>query len=123
MNMTVMLENNQYHVYLQLSQKFKDKILCGIYQPGMKLPSVRDLARENRVHPNTIQRALDILKRERLIEKNPTNGNFVSSDFAYIAKIRQNSINTIINDFIHVMHRLGYSPDKITALINECNNQ
>lgn len=118
-----MLEHNQYHVYLQLSQKFKGKILCGIYKPGMKIPSVRDLAKENGVHPNTIQRALDVLKRERLIERNCTNGNFVSSDFSYIAKTRQNSVNTIINDFIHVMQRLGYSPEKITALISECKNQ
>lgn len=86
----------------------------------MKLPLVRDLARENGVQPNTIQRALDVLKRERIMEKKSTKGNFVSSDLSHIVKIRQNLINTIINDFIHVMYQLGYCPEKITALISEC---
>ena len=45
-------------IYLQLEDIIKSKIIAGIYKPGQKLPSVRELAAEAAVNPNTMQKAL-----------------------------------------------------------------
>ena len=45
-------------IYLQIEDLIKTNIIAGVYQPGQKLPSVRDLAAEASVNPNTMQKAL-----------------------------------------------------------------
>ena len=87
---------NEWHltsdrpVFIQIMEKLKLDIVTGIYAPGDKLPSVRDLAREAAVNPNTMQRAFSELEREGLVYTQRTNGRFITEDITMI-----NQLNTL----------------------------
>lgn len=67
-------------VYQQIMAQIRGAILAGQWLPGDKVPSVRDLAAQARVNPNTMQRALTELEREGLLVCCGTMGRFVTSD-------------------------------------------
>ena len=66
-------------IYSQIIDRFREQIAAGILQPGEKMPSVRDLAAELAINPNTIQRAYRELEQEGWIESAPGKGSFVRS--------------------------------------------
>ena len=69
---------NDAPVYAQLIAHIRQAIASGAFQPGERLPSVRDLALEAGVNPNTMQRALQELEREGLIVTAAGKGSFVA---------------------------------------------
>ena len=75
-------------IYLQLAERLELSICSGIYQPGERIPSVRDLAAEAGVNPNTMQRALTELERKQVIVTFRTNGRTVTEDEAMIKETR-----------------------------------
>lgn len=75
-------------IWLQLLDQFKHLIASGFWQPGTKLPSVRDLASQYRVNPNTIQRALSELEREGLCVAERTSGRYATNDVSAIEQLR-----------------------------------
>ena len=63
-------------IYLQLMERIQHDIISGVYRPGDKIPSVRDLALEASVNPNTMQKALSELERSgRLRSEERRGGN------------------------------------------------
>lgn len=74
-------------IYAQLLERIQLQIVSGIYAPGDKLPSVRDLAAEASVNPNTMQKAFAELERSGLIETKRTSGRFVTEDKNMITQI------------------------------------
>ena len=66
-------------IYAQIIDGFREQIVTGILQPGDKLPSVRELATELAINPNTIQRSYRQLELEGWIVTVPGKGCFVSS--------------------------------------------
>ena len=64
--MTWELKNDR-PIYAQLIEQIKLRIISGFYRPGERLPSVRDMAAEAAVNPNTMQRALSELERDGLL--------------------------------------------------------
>ena len=67
-------------IYTQLVARLQQQIVSGGYPPGCKLPSVRDLASDAGVNPNTVQRAFADLERAGLIYTQRTAGKFVTED-------------------------------------------
>ena len=67
-------------IYAQLMQRIKQGIVSGDLPPGSRLPSVRELATEAGVNPNTMQRALQELEREGMVYSQRTAGRFVTED-------------------------------------------
>ena len=65
-------------IYAQIIEKVSLDIVSGKYQPGDKLPSVRDLAAQAGVNPNTMQKALSELERENLVHSARTSGRFIT---------------------------------------------
>ena len=65
-------------IYTQLVARLQEQIVSGAYPPGSKLPSVRDLAADAGVNPNTVQRAFAELERLGLIYTQRTSGKFVT---------------------------------------------
>ena len=57
--------NDDRPIWLQLAEQMTRRIITGVYPPGSKLPPVRELAAEAGVNPNTMQRALDVYKRQQ----------------------------------------------------------
>ena len=75
-------------IYLQLVETLQSRIVSGAYPPGAKIDSVRDLAAEAAVNPNTMQRALAELEQSGLLRAERTAGRFVTEDKELIAAVR-----------------------------------
>ncbi|HIZ76306.1 MAG TPA: GntR family transcriptional regulator [Firmicutes bacterium] len=97
--------------------EIKQKILAGIMAPGEKLPSVRDLAMDEGVNPNTAQKALTQLEAEGLIYTNRTSGRFVTEDAALIRTVRQEFARNSTNDYLDRMEEIGYEEQEIPDLV------
>ena len=74
-------------VYIQLVEQIHNGIISGYYKPGDKLPSVRELAAEAGVNPNTMQRALSELEQTELVFSNRTSGRYITSDTEIIKSL------------------------------------
>lgn len=104
-------------VYLQLIEQIQKGIISGQLEPGSKLPSVRDLAADAGVNPNTMQKALTELERMELISTNRTNGKFITSDVKLLSKAKEMQADILIKDFLKDMKQLGYLPEDIITRI------
>lgn len=106
--------NNDRPIYLQLVEQIEFAIISGEFAPGERLPSVRDLAIEFQVNPNTMQRALTELENKKLIYTERTNGKFVTTNHLLIDQSRQSYANQLADDFFTKMQELGF--DQRTAI-------
>lgn len=106
-------------VYIQLVEKLQADIISGYYKPGDKLPSVRDLATEAMVNPNTMQKAMSELERTGLIYTNRTAGRFITSDEGIIRKLKEEAAASQVKDFIERMKQLGYEPEQVLRLLEK----
>lgn len=108
---------NDLPIYSQLMARLSESIVSGVLQPGEKLPSVRDLAVEAGVNPNTVQRALSDLEREGLVFSQRTAGRFVTEDTAVIQAAKLRLADERVAEFLSAMAQLGCSREEIIALI------
>lgn len=104
-------------IYTQIVERIQLDIIAGKYQPGARLPSVRDFASEAGVNPNTMQKALAELEREDLVHSERTSGRFITEDTAMIEKMREELATTQIRDFFEKMQQMGFNTEKTIALI------
>ena len=104
-------------IYLQLMEQLKINIIIGVYPPGSKIPSVRDLAMETGVNPNTMQRALTELERENLLYSQRTNGRFVTEDEKMIKALQQDLAQQQVKEFISNMKTIGLKRQEIIDLL------
>lgn len=81
--------NSERPIYAQIIERITLDIISGIYLPGAKLPSVRDLAQDAGVNPNTMQKALSELERTGLVLSQRTSGRFITEDLTMIEKTKQ----------------------------------
>ena len=104
-------------IYIQLVEKIKLLIISGQLKPGQKLDSVRDMAEQAGVNPNTMQRALAELERDQLVFSQRTAGRFVTEDANLIGQIREDYAHTQIKSTIDALAEIGYSMDELKELI------
>ena len=93
-------------IYLQLLEYIQLQIISGKYAPGDKLPSVRDLAMEASVNPNTMQKALTELERIGLVYTQRTAGRFITEDTTMIEELKRNFAQSHIKEFFEKMELL-----------------
>lgn len=106
-------------IYMQLVEELQSRIVSGLYPPGSKVASVRDLAAEAAVNPNTMQRALAELEQSGLLRAERTSGRFVTEDTELIESVRKTLAREKIQAFIRDLTVLGYDKKNIIALIHE----
>ena len=106
-------------IYTQLIEQIELKICTGVYKPGTKMPSVRDLATQASVNPNTMQRALSGLEDSGLLYSKRTTGRFVTEDTNLIKKTRAKLAKEHIEQFIINMSELGFSSQEIIEILTE----
>lgn len=111
--------NSERPIYTQLLEKILFLIISGRYPAGSKLPSVRDLASEASVNPNTMQRAMAELERSGLIYSQRTAGRFVTDDGILIQKMKESIAREKILVFFQEMEQLGYSPSQSVSLVHK----
>ena len=106
-------------IYSQLIEQIKVGIVSGVFPPGERLPSVRDLATEAGVNPNTMQRALTELERDGLVYSQRTAGRFVTEDNTMINTAKRSLAERHVKTFLEAMLRLGFQKDEIIDLISK----
>lgn len=106
-------------IYLQIIERVQMDIITGRYQPGDKLPSVRDLAQEAAVNPNTMQKALSELERSGLIYSQRTRGRFITEDKELIHQMKKELAAAEVSAFVAHMKQLGITPEEIRQLLAE----
>ena len=105
-------------IYAQLLERIQLQIVSGTYGPGDKLPSVRELAAEASVNPNTMQKAFAELERSGLIVTKRTSGRFVTEDKDMNTQIRTQLAKEEALSFIEKMKELGFEKNDILALLS-----
>ena len=111
--------SNDAPIYTQLIQQVKVGIVTGAFPPGERLPSVRDMATEAGVNPNTMQRALAELERDGLVYSQRTAGRFVTEDNTMINAAKKSLAKRHVKSFLEAMLRLGFQREEIISLIEQ----
>ena len=93
-------------IYAQILERIQMQIISGVYEPGAKIPSVRELAAEAGVNPNTMQKALSELERSGLVT-------------SMIAETRNKIAREQIKEFMQRMQELGFEKEDILALLKK----
>ena len=95
-------------IYAQLISGIKLGIVSGVLSPGERLPSVRDLATEAGVNPNTMQRAMSQLETDGLVTTNRTLGRTVTDKTEVLEEMRRRLARERTEEFFADMNALGY---------------
>lgn len=108
-------------VYLQIVEKIQSDIVAGVYKAGDKLPSVRELAAEAAVNPNTMQKALTELEKTGLVYTNRTSGRYISEDKNLLLQMRKDLASKETASFLKKMKLYRYSEEDLFQLIKDLN--
>jgi len=105
-------------IYLQITEFVEEQILLNKWQKEIKIPSVRDLAAELQVNPNTVMRAYDFLQQQGVIYNLRGIGNHVSADAVdkILETRKERFLQTEIPAFFKNMHLLDISFDELKQL-------
>lgn len=106
-------------IYAQILERIQRQIVSGEYAPGTKIPSVRELAAQAGVNPNTMQKALSELERSGLVVTMRTSGRVVTEDMEMIKQIRKQLAAEQAAEFVKQMKELGFQKADILALIEQ----
>ncbi|PMQ01382.1 MAG: GntR family transcriptional regulator [Dictyoglomus sp. NZ13-RE01] len=104
-------------IYIQIIDLIKKEIVKGKIKRGDKLPSVRDLAEELKVNPNTVQKAYQELEREGIIYTLRGTGSFVVEDENKILGLREAMAKEILERFVKEMKDLNFSKEEMFKLL------
>ncbi|WP_226000336.1 GntR family transcriptional regulator [Paenibacillus sp. BJ-4] len=105
-------------LYEQVLNQVRSSIAKGEIEMGSKMPSVRDLAQELRMNPNTVMRAYQELERDGLTEKRRGLGTYVTSSSERINSFREQLARTYIDQFLGQMSSLGLSWEDVQQYIS-----
>lgn len=106
-------------IYTQLLEQIEMRIISGIYPPGSQLLSVRELAAEASVNPNTMQKALAELERMELVYTKRTAGRFITGDMEKIAMCREHMVMTQAAEFCEKMRQFGLTKEQVFEILKK----
>lgn len=116
--MTIEFDNN-LPIYMQIMNYIKGEIVTGKLKPGDKILSVRELASELQINPNTVQRTFQELEREEIVETRRGMGRYVTSNENTILTIKKEMAQDVLDRFIRGMEDLGFKGEDILAAVAE----
>ena len=106
-------------IYVQLMETITAAIASGTLAAGSRLPSVREMAAQAGVNPNTMQRALAELERDGLLYSQRTAGRFVTDQSDRITQKRKELAMQQIRIFLSSMKEMGYTSEQTLNLIQQ----
>lgn len=106
-------------IYSQLVEQLQLRIVTGVYPPGSRMETVRELAGDASVNPNTMQRAMSELERRGLVFSQRTSGRFVTDDPESIAALRGELAREKIDRFLAEMKKLGYEKSEVIDILQK----
>lgn len=104
-------------IYLQIVNDLKAKIAVGRIGCRERLPSVRDMAKEFGVNPNTMQRVYHHLEREGVFYCNRGTGTFVRDDKSLVTRLRQEMADRLVENFLQDMEKIGLGGEEIEQAV------
>lgn len=110
-------------VYQQIMVSLRGAVIRGELPPGGKVPSVRELAAQAQVNPNTVQRALTELEREGLLVGGGTVGRSVTQDQQILDAARKEALEELAKDCAQRFRLFGISPAQGAKLIMELDEE
>lgn len=111
--------SNGIPIYVQLIEQIKKAIATGLLNPGEQLPSVRELAVELTVNPNTVSKAYQDLEREGLIETLRGRGTFVSQKANKQGpEERKRALHEAVHKFLIEVHHFQASQEEIEKIFH-----
>lgn len=104
-------------IYAQLVQQVKHQVAAGQLQPGDRLPTVRALAAELRIHTNTVARAYDLLDQAGVISAQQGRGTYIArpADHPQLRRQRRDALHAAVERAVLEALSLGYTSDEISA--------
>ena len=106
-------------IYMQIVDKINQQIVRKELKPGDKLPSVREMAVQSGVNPNTIQRTYTELERMAIVETKRGQGTFVVENEKVIQELKLQLQIEMISTFVNNMRELGFSEkEMVTSIIS-----
>jgi GntR family transcriptional regulator len=106
-------------IFLQVINFIKIQIITGVMKSGAKTPSVRELAKEFEINPNTVQKAYQELEKEGLLRSERGSGNYITEDLDIIIKAKAEMANEAAINCIEKMNSYGYNSEEIIKIINK----
>lgn len=105
-------------IYEQVVQRLEELILKGILEPGSQLPSVRNLAMELSINPNTIQKAYMELERSRFIYSVKGKGSFIAENDNLI-NIKKEEVLQNLSKVVRDAREIGILQEQLIEKVNE----
>lgn len=106
-------------IWLQLEEQLTMRILSGLYPKGSWLPTVRELASEAGVNPNTMQRAFSALEGSGLVVTHRTAGRQVTEDDETLRTVRNQIAAQVVQNYLRDMQTLGFSETEAREKMKE----
>ena len=111
--------NDEQPIYQQIISQIKERIVAGEWKAGDKLKSVRELALEAGVNPNTMQKALAELEREGLVYSQRTAGRFVSDNKEKTDRLQEDMTMECRKTCVAQLETMGYKKEHIIEMLNK----
>lgn len=111
--------DNNLPIYLQICEYIKDMIYKGLLKPGDLAPSIRKLAIEINVNPNTVARSYLELERDGILITSRGLPSTVTTDLEKIKKLRNEKIRSSIESLYQQLVKIGLSNDDILLEVSE----
>ena len=109
--------SNDAPIYSQLIAQIKVGIVSGAFPPGERLPSVRDLATEAGVNPNTMQRAMAEMEREGLVYTERTSGRFLTKEEGVLVEKRKSFAKEETEKYLAYMKKIGFTTEEVASYV------
>ena len=108
-------------IFLQIADNICEKVLNDTFAPGTKIPSVRELALETGVNPNTIVRAYSELQAREIIENRRGIGFFVNPEAKQVIHKRKKAefFDQVLPEFVRQASLLGISTDELREVMSK----
>ncbi len=115
--------NHTEAVFLQIARHLRGEILSGTYLPNQQIPSVRQLATEAAVNPNTMQKALLLLEEEGLLYTRGTVGRFVTEDQSTLNAARERMRRDFVQRWLAEAREMGLSTQDLIHYMQKEENE
>ncbi|MGI6031202.1 MAG: GntR family transcriptional regulator [Eubacteriales bacterium] len=110
-------------IYLQIMENLRIAVAARQFTAGQRLPSVRELAAEAGVNPNTMQKALTELEREGLVYSQRTSGRFITEDVEMVEAIQEKLAQQQIQQFFESMSRIGFDVRQTVEAVQKAGEE
>lgn len=110
-------------IYEQIIDNIKQLVVSGVLQRDDQLPSVRQLAQELAINPNTIQKAYAELERQGVIYSLKGRGSFVGSSLQELRTVQQKELLEQLVALSTDLYRLQVPQDEVCAVVQQVYEQ